>query len=152
MIDIAEPRIDHSNDTMMDAMRELFRVAMPLMISAGTFSLVLFADRTLLLYHDGPSMSASMAGGAIFWVLTCFPVGIVSMTGAIVGQHIGANEEERIGRLMWLHPSLDGQVGAYADIVAAIPCSTDPDNCPLGESDAGLTDGRLPEDACGESF
>ncbi len=94
-------RSDDSDGTMMDAMREVFRVALPLMISAGTFSLVLFADRTLLLYHDGPSMSASMAGGAIFWVLTCFPVGIVSMAGAIVGQHIGAGEEDRIGRLMW---------------------------------------------------
>ncbi len=76
---------------------EVFRVALPLMISAGTFSLVLFADRTLLLYHDGPSMSASMAGGALFWVLTCLPVGIVSMTGAIVGQHIGAGRR-RSGR------------------------------------------------------
>lgn len=94
-------QVDQSDGTMSEAMREVFRVALPLMISAGTFSLVLFADRTLLLYHDGPSMSASMAGGAIFWALSCFPVGIVSMTGAIVGQHIGADEEDRIGRLMW---------------------------------------------------
>ncbi len=92
---------NRAKDSMVQASRELFRVAMPLMISAGMFSLVLFVDRTLLLYHDGPSMSASMAGGAMFWVLTCFPVGIVSMTGAIVGQHIGANERDRIGRLMW---------------------------------------------------
>ncbi len=92
---------DSADDSMKEAARELFRVAMPLMISAGMFSLVLFVDRTLLLYHDGPSMSASMAGGAMFWVLTCFPVGIVSMAGAIVGQHIGADERDRIGKLMW---------------------------------------------------
>jgi len=87
--------------SMLEAARELFRVALPLMISAGTFSLVLFADRTLLLYYDGPSMSASMAGGAMFWVITCLPVGIVSMTGAIVSQHVGANQEHRVGRLVW---------------------------------------------------
>jgi len=92
---------DESPDSMLEAARELFRVALPLMISAGTFSLVLFADRTLLLYHDGPSMSASMAAGAMFWVITCLPVGIVSMSGAIVGQHVGADQQHRIGRLVW---------------------------------------------------
>jgi MATE family multidrug resistance protein len=98
---ITSSDIDDSSESMMDALMEVFRVALPLMISAGTFSLVLFADRTLLLYYDGPSMSASMAGGALFWVVSCLPVGIVSMTGAIVGQHIGAGEQDRIGRLMW---------------------------------------------------
>jgi MATE family multidrug resistance protein len=86
---------------MVDATRELFRVALPLMISTGTFSLVLFADRTLLLYYDGPAMTASMAGGAMFWVISCLPMGIVSMSGAMVGQHVGANEQDRIGRLVW---------------------------------------------------
>ncbi|WP_419190114.1 MATE family efflux transporter [Stieleria marina] len=71
------------------------------MISAGTFSIVLFVDRTLLLWHDGPSMSASMAAGNLFWVLVCLPVGIVSMTGAIMGQHIGAGDRHKIGRLLW---------------------------------------------------
>lgn len=88
-------------DSMVDAIREVLRVALPLMISTGTFSLVLFADRTLLLYYDGASMSASMAGGAFFWVLTCLPVGIISMTGAIVSQYVGAKEEHRIGRFLW---------------------------------------------------
>ena len=77
------------------------RVAIPLMISAGTFSIVLFADRTLLLWHDGPSMSAALAAGNIFWVTACLPVGIASMTGAIIGQHIGAGESDKVGRLLW---------------------------------------------------
>ncbi len=88
-------------DSVIDAAREVLRVALPLMISAGTFSLVLFADRTLLLWYDGESMSASMAGGNLFWVLVCLPVGVASMTGAIVSQYVGANEEDRIGRFLW---------------------------------------------------
>ncbi len=97
----SSPELDNSSVSMIEAATEVFRVALPLMISAGTFSLVLFADRTLLLYYDGPSMSASMAGGAMFWVITCLPVGIVSMSGAIVAQHVGAEEPNRIGRLVW---------------------------------------------------
>ena len=86
---------------MLEAIREVLRVALPLMISTGTFSLVLFADRTLLLWHDGPSMSASMAAGNLFWTLVCLPVGIASMTGAIVSQYVGAGREDQIGRFLW---------------------------------------------------
>jgi multidrug resistance protein, MATE family len=85
----------------VEAISEVFRVAIPLMISSGTLSLVLFADRTLLLWYNGASMSASMAGGNMFWVLTCMPVGIASMTGAMVSQYVGAHEREHVGRLLW---------------------------------------------------
>ena len=83
------------------AIAEVWRVAMPLMISTGTFSLVLFADRTLLLKYDGASMSAAMTGGNLFWVFVCLPMGIVSMTGAIVSQYVGAGKPELIGRFLW---------------------------------------------------
>ena len=84
-----------------DATIEVFRVALPLMISAGMFSLTLFTDRVFLLKHDGPLMSASMAGGNMFWVIVCLPVGIASMTGAIVSQYVGAGEEHKVGRFLW---------------------------------------------------
>ncbi len=90
-----------SKETMFEAAAEVVRVALPLMVSAGTFSLVLFVDRTLLLRFDGASMSAAMAGGNMFWVLVCLPVGIASMTGAIISQYVGAGEENRIGRFLW---------------------------------------------------
>lgn len=95
------PTRSSENDSWWNVILEVLQVAVPLMISAGTFSVVLFADRTLLLWHNGESMSASMAAGNLFWVLVCLPVGIASMTGAIMGQHIGAGECEKVGRLLW---------------------------------------------------
>ncbi len=95
--DVNRPQVD----SFLAVIAEVLRVAVPLMISAGTFSIVLFVDRTLLLWHDAPSMSASMAAGNLFWVLVCLPVGIVSMTGAIMSQHIGSGEENKVGRLLW---------------------------------------------------
>ena len=86
---------------MIGAVTEVFRVAIPLMISTGMFSLVLFADRTLLMFYDGVSMSASMAGGNLFWVTVCVPIGAASMTGAVIAQHIGNNEDQKVGRLLW---------------------------------------------------
>jgi len=88
-------------DSFATAMAEVFRVALPLMISTGTFSLVLFADRTFLLWYDGAAMSASMAAGNLFWTLICVPVGISGMTGAIISQYVGAKRPEQIGRFLW---------------------------------------------------
>ncbi len=95
------PADSSSDESFLRCVLEVWRVALPLMVSAGTFSLVLFADRTLLLWYDGESMSASMAGGNFFWVFVCLPVGIASMTGAIVSQYVGANEHKNIGRFLW---------------------------------------------------
>lgn len=80
---------------------EVLRVAIPLMISTGCLSAVLFIDRTLLLMKDGALMSAAMAGGNFFWSLICLPLGIASMTGAFVAQYIGAGRPEQVGKLLW---------------------------------------------------
>ncbi len=89
------------DSTWMHAILEVFRVAFPLMISTATFSLVLFVDRTLLLRYDGSSMSASMAAGNLYWTAVCLPMGIASMTGAIISQMVGANQHGLIGKFLW---------------------------------------------------
>ncbi len=84
------------------AVAEVLRIALPLMVSTGTFSLVLFADRTLLLwYQNGAQMSAAMAAGNLYWTLVCMPIGIASMTGAIVAQLVGSGKETQVGRFLW---------------------------------------------------
>lgn len=80
---------------------EVLRVSIPLMISTGCLSVVLFVDRTLLLKLDGTSMSAAMAAGNLFWTLICLPLGIASMTGAFVAQYVGAGKPQHVGRLLW---------------------------------------------------
>lgn len=89
------------DSTWMHAILEVFRVAFPLMISTATFSLVLFVDRTLLLRYDGSLMSASMAAGNLYWTAVCLPMGIASMTGAIISQMVGANQHGLIGKILW---------------------------------------------------
>jgi len=71
------------------------------MVSTGMFSLVLFVDRTLLLWHEPSQMGAAMAAGSLFWAVTCPFVGVASMTGAIISQYVGAGQHRRIGRLLW---------------------------------------------------
>lgn len=97
----AQALTEEPPQTLAQACVEVLRVAVPLMISTGMMSVVLFVDRTLLMRYDGASMSASMAGGNLFWVLVCVPIGIASMTGAVIGQLIGNNEPGKVGRLLW---------------------------------------------------
>ena len=80
---------------------EVLRVSIPLMVSTGCLSVVLFVDRTLLLRLDGTSMSAAMAAGNLFWTLICLPLGIAGMTGAFVAQYVGAGRPQHVGRLLW---------------------------------------------------
>ncbi len=89
--------------SLLQSIRLVLQIALPLMVSTGTASIVLFADRTLLLYHgDGSHMSAAMAGGNMYWTLVCFPIGIASMTGAIVAQYIGSQADRKeVGRFLW---------------------------------------------------
>lgn len=88
-------------DSNRRAVKEVLHVAIPLMVSTGMFSLVLFVDRTLLLWHEPSQMGAAMAAGNLFWVSLCVFVGIASMTGAIASQYVGAGQPRRIGRLLW---------------------------------------------------
>jgi multidrug resistance protein, MATE family len=99
--ELSEPAIVSPPLTVMQSITEVLRMALPLMISTGTFSLVLFADRTLLLYFDGRQMSAAMAAGNLYWTLVCLPIGIASMTGAIVAQYVGSGKEREVGRFLW---------------------------------------------------
>jgi multidrug resistance protein, MATE family len=86
---------------LMANIKDVLRVALPLLVSTGMHSLVLFTDRTLLYRLDDSALSASMTGGNLFWLMSCFPYGIASMTGAIIAQHIGAKQEDQVGRLLW---------------------------------------------------
>lgn len=86
---------------MRSAYSEVLRVAIPLMISTGVFSLVLFVDRTLLFQHEPAQMGAAMAAGNLFWVSICIFVGIATMTGAIASQYVGAGRHDQVGRMLW---------------------------------------------------
>ncbi len=88
-------------DEFRKTLLAVLRIALPLLVSTGMFSLVLFTDRTLLLWYDGTAMSASMAGGNLFWAMVCLPVGIASMTGAMIAQYVGSKQPQNVGRLLW---------------------------------------------------
>lgn len=81
--------------------REVLAIALPLVISTGSFSIMLFADRMFLLWHSSAEMAASMPAGTLYWTLLCFPLGVASYANTFVAQYFGAAKHKRIGLVTW---------------------------------------------------
>lgn len=75
----------------------LLALALPLMLSAGFVSITLFTDRTLLFWHSETSVAAAMGGGALYWSIICFPMGMLGYISTFVSQYRGAGQESRVG-------------------------------------------------------
>ncbi|MCA9224247.1 MAG: hypothetical protein KDA47_01485, partial [Planctomycetales bacterium] len=77
--------------------RDVLRVALPLVISTGFFSLMLFVDRLFLFWHSKQAMAAAMPAGMLHWTMVCFPIGVATYANTFVAQYHGAKRPERIG-------------------------------------------------------
>ena len=77
--------------------REVLALALPLMISSGFLSLMLFIDRMFLFWHSPPELAAAMPAGMCYWTLLCFPLVLVSYVNTFVAQYHGVAQPQRIG-------------------------------------------------------
>jgi len=80
---------------------EVMRYAIPLIISAGSMSLMNFTDRIILYVISPTAMSASMQGGLLFWTLVSLPVSVAAYTNTFVSQYNGSGNYHRIGPVVW---------------------------------------------------
>ena len=80
---------------------EVFRVAIPLVISSLSWTILTFVDRVLLSHWSGAAMASSFIGSNAWWAMVCLPVGICSYTGTFVAQYYGSNQSKRIGSAVW---------------------------------------------------
>lgn len=76
--------------------RELLIIALPLMLSAGTQSLMHIVDRVFLTGLSATALAASLPAGILFWSCLSLPIGTVSYINAFVAQYEGAGQRERV--------------------------------------------------------
>jgi len=81
--------------------RDVFRLALPLVISTASWSLTLFVDRMFLLWHSTSQMAAAMPAGMLHFTLLCFPLGVASYVNTFVAQYEGSGGRRRIGLAVW---------------------------------------------------
>lgn len=81
--------------------RELVQVAWPLVISAGSFSLMFVADRIFLTWYSTDALAAAGAAGMLHWTAIALFLGTAMYVNTFVAQYEGAKQPERVGAALW---------------------------------------------------
>ncbi len=81
--------------------REVLIIAVPLILSTGAWSLLLFVDRMFLSWYSSDAIAAAMPAGMASFAMMCLFIGTAAYVNTFVAQYFGAKEEENIGAVMW---------------------------------------------------
>jgi MATE family multidrug resistance protein len=92
--------------------RELLDVAIPLIISSGSVSLMHVVDRIYLTWWSLDALAAALPSGMMFWAAISLPMGIAVYTNTFVAQYNGAGRKGRLVASVWQ--------GAYLAVLSGI--------------------------------
>jgi MATE family multidrug resistance protein len=81
--------------------RAVLVLALPLIVSTASWTVMNFVDRMFLLWHSTAAMSATMPAGMLHFAVLCFPLGMASYVNTFVAQYCGAGRPDRIGLAVW---------------------------------------------------
>ncbi|HQZ67237.1 MAG TPA: MATE family efflux transporter [Planctomycetaceae bacterium] len=81
--------------------RELLRVSLPLMLSAGTQSLMNAADRVILAGCSEDALAAVTPASMLHWTVVCVPMGTILYANTFISQFEGAGQKERMLSSFW---------------------------------------------------
>ncbi len=79
---------------------ELLRLALPMIVSQGTFAVMIFTDRYFMSQIDPAHMAAALGGGVASFFSFCFFVGLFSYGNALAAQYLGAGETEKCAKVV----------------------------------------------------
>jgi multidrug resistance protein, MATE family len=93
--------IAHSPAEGAGSYGELLKVAIPLMLSAGTQSLMHVIDRVYLTWYSSDALAASLPAGMLYWSILSLPFGIAAYVNTFVAQYDGAGKKDRVAAAVW---------------------------------------------------
>jgi len=80
---------------------ELWRVALPLVLSNAFWTLQLTAGRIMLSRQDNETIGAAMMGGVLYWAMFALLHQTSSYAATFVAQYLGAGRPKRVGPAVW---------------------------------------------------
>lgn len=83
-----------------DTLRELMRFAIPMVVSQGTFAVMIFTDRYFMSQIDPTHMAAALGGGVAVFFSFCFFSGLFSYANALTAQYLGAGALEKCPKVV----------------------------------------------------
>ena len=81
--------------------REVMVIALPLILSTGSWSLQHFVDRMFLTWYSPEAIAASMPAGLLNWTILSLFIGTAGYANTFVAQYYGAKQFERVGPAVW---------------------------------------------------
>lgn len=81
--------------------RELLSIAVPMILSSGTQSMMHVIDRIFLTWYSESAVAAALPAGILFWSCLSFPFGVISYANAFVAQYDGARQPHRVSSSVW---------------------------------------------------
>ena len=80
---------------------ELAAVAVPLMVSTGTYAVMIFCDRLFLARYSADAFAAALPSGLLIWTLMALSIGLVRYSTTFVSQYHGAGRPDRVKASIW---------------------------------------------------
>lgn len=81
-------------------LRELLRLSLPMVVSQGTFAVMIFTDRWFMAQIDAAHIAASMGGGVAAMFCMSLFMGVISYGNALVAQYHGAGQMHKCPRVV----------------------------------------------------
>ncbi len=89
-----------SRQPLPGGLREMLAIALPMVVSQGCETAMIFVDRLFLSRLGTVPMSASMAGGLASFMMMTFFIGLIGYATALVAQYLGAGRKENCARVL----------------------------------------------------
>ena len=80
--------------------RELLDIALPMVVSQGSFAVMVFCDRFFLSFLGPEHVAAAMAGGVASFFTTSLFIGILAYANALAAQYYGKGDTWRCPRVV----------------------------------------------------
>ena len=98
------PRTDEKSRSGLPkagSFRELLSVAVPLVLSSGSLSLMIAIDRLFLTWYSEDALAASTPAAALHWTVMSAFIGTINYANAFVAQYEGAGRKDRVMASVW---------------------------------------------------
>ncbi len=91
----------HRIEPEAGSLRELLRVAWPLVLSSGSLSFLHVSDRIFLTWYSLDAVAASLPAGLLVWTLMSIAMGTVTYVNTFVAQYDGSGQKNRVSAAVW---------------------------------------------------
>ncbi|MEQ9068076.1 MAG: hypothetical protein RLO18_15185, partial [Gimesia chilikensis] len=82
----------HTSTVTPGSLRELTNVAVPLVLSCGSLSIMHVVDRIFLTWWSTDAVAAALPAGMIQWTIMSIAMGKAMYVNTFVAQYEGANQ------------------------------------------------------------